>query len=243
MRGTKWWSVVVVGAAMVLLFAWLGKLAGVSMELLWTVAAAFGALTWTVILVSGPWNLYFGARQVVADIAISRERGIAVKEGHESEARRIAARMLLFAIGGHITTATIAAVAGAVTGRVVGYYVAGFYLLTILLRPAAAYFARLRHRIAAMTREVTHPREDVVTLRQAVKQLQDQVTALQQQAQEAHTTADTDRTAARQRDDALRTSIDRMIRRIDEAVDGISDHQDLIKGLRALTRMLKTDPD
>jgi hypothetical protein len=241
MRGTKWWSVVVVGAAMVLLFAWLGKLAGVTPELLWTVAAAFGALTWTVVLVSGPWNLYFDARKVVADTATSRARGIAIKEGFEDEARRIARRMLDFAIGGHITTAIAAAVAGAVTGRPVGYYVAGFFLLTTLLRPAGAYFAHLRQRIAVMSREVTHPREDVVTLRRDVKALQDLTTALQQQADEQHRIADADRSTGRQRDEALRTSIDQMVRRIDSAIDGISDHQDLIKGLRALTRMLKTE--
>jgi hypothetical protein len=46
--------VAVAGAATVLLFAWLGRLAGVSLGLLWTVGAAFAALSWVVVLVSAP---------------------------------------------------------------------------------------------------------------------------------------------------------------------------------------------
>lgn len=230
MRGTKWWSVVVVGAATVLLFAWLGRLAGVTAGLLWTVGAAFAALTWTVVLVSAPWNLYFAARRVVADADVSRERGIPVKEGYEDEARRIARRMLAFAVAGHVGTAVVAAVAGLVTARTVGYYVAGFFLLTTFMRPAGAYFAHLRRRIAVMTREVTHPREDVVTLRRDVAELQELVTSLQRQADEQHG-----------RHDELRAAIDRIGRQIHEAVDGMSDHQDLVKGLRALTRMLRSE--
>nr|BFE63025.1 hypothetical protein GCM10020063_075510 [Dactylosporangium thailandense] len=242
MRGSKWWSVVVVGAACVLLFAWLGRLAGVTGELLWTVGAAFAALTWTLVLVSAPWNLYFGARRVVAEAAESRDRGIAVKDGHEAEARRIARRMLGFAVAGHVGTAVVAAVAGFVTGRAVGYYVAGFFLLSTLMRPAGAYFSHLHQRITVMTREVTHPREDVVTLRRDVAELQELVQSLQRQADEQHRVADEDRDVARERDEQLRQSIERMVRRIDSAVDGISDHQDLLAGLRALVRMIRSEP-
>jgi hypothetical protein len=241
-NGTQWWSVMVGGAAMVLLFAWLGKLAGITSSLLWTIAAAFAALTWTLVLVTAPWNLYFAARRVVAETAVSRERGIAVREGHEDEARNIARRMLWFAIGGHLATAAVAAVAGLVTGRAVGYYVAGFFLLSTLMRPAGAYFSHLHQRVVAMTREVTHPREDVVTLRRDVSELRELVTALQRQVDEQHQAAHTEQVASRDRDAALRSSIDQMVRRIDSAIDGISDHQDLLTGMRALVRMFRTDP-
>jgi hypothetical protein len=253
-----------VGAAAVLLFVWLGRLAGVSPRLLWTVGAAFAALTWVVVLISAPWNLYFGARRVVADTAVSRERGIAVPEGQEAEARRIAKRMLWFAVGGHVGMAALTAVAGYVSGAVVGYYVAGFFLLSTLIRPAVAYFAHLRLRVAVMTREAAYPRDDVVTVRLEVSRLTRTVEALRQRLDEqrqasadrwqritAGLTADlrrledtqaADRTASRSRDDALRASIEQMIRRIDATLDGISDHQELLTGLRALVRMLRSDP-
>jgi hypothetical protein len=52
----------------------------------------------------------------------------------------------------------------------------------------------------------------------------------------------TDRTAARTRDDDLARRIDQMVRRIEATLDGISDHQELLTGIGALVRMIKTDP-
>jgi hypothetical protein len=262
--GIKWWVIAAGGAAAVLLFAWLGRLAGVSPELLWTVGAAFASLTWAIVLVSAPWNLYFAARRVVAETAVSRARGITVRGGHEAEAGRIAKRMLWFAVGGHVGTALLAAVAGYVSGAVVGYYIAGFFLLSTLVRPAVAYFAHLRQRITAMTREVTHPRDDVRALQLEVNTLRQMVTTAQEMMTEhrrtsaeelgrlsAGLTADVrrledtqaaDRTASRTRDDGLRATVDQMVRRVDATLDGISDHQELLTGLRALVRMLRSDP-
>ena len=51
-----------------------------------------------------------------------------------------------------------------------------------------------------------------------------------------------DRTEARNRDDELGRRIDQMVRRIEATLDGISDHQELLTGLRALVRMIKPDP-
>ena len=51
-----------------------------------------------------------------------------------------------------------------------------------------------------------------------------------------------DRAAARTRDDDLARRIDQMVRRIEATLDGISDHQELLTGIRALVRMIKPDP-
>jgi low affinity Fe/Cu permease len=256
--------IAVAGAATVLLFAWLGRLAGVSPDVLWTAGAAFAALVWMIVLVSAPWNLYFGARRVVTQTAESRRRGIALTEAHEPEARRIAKRMLWFAIGGHLATAAATAAAAYASSAAVGYYIAAFFLLSTAARPAVAYFAHLRQRINAMTRETTHPRNDVVTLQRDVTDLKETAKKLQEQLDEhRRTTTDdlarlttalnadlrrledtqaADRTASRSGDEALRTRIDQMIRRIDATLDGVSDHQELLIGLRALVRMLRSDP-
>ncbi len=121
-----------------------------------------------------------------------------------------------------------------------------------------------------LTRESTLPRDDVVTLRQKVEQLEQAVDDLRTglehgrddlRAREsalagsiAHAqllTADlsrleeaqaADRAAARSRDDELSRRIDQMARRIEAAVDGISDQQELLAGLRALVRIVTADP-
>jgi hypothetical protein len=57
--------------------------------------------------------------------------------------------MLGFALGGHLITAAAAAVISYAAGSRAGYYLAGFYLLSAALRPAAAYFGHLRRRLMA----------------------------------------------------------------------------------------------
>jgi hypothetical protein len=51
-----------------------------------------------------------------------------------------------------------------------------------------------------------------------------------------------DRAAARSRHDEQSRRIDQMTRRIEAELDGISDHQELLAGLRALVRMVRSDP-
>jgi hypothetical protein len=273
-NATRWWVVILAGAVATLLVAWLGRLAGVSPAVLWSVGAAFAALTWVIVLVTVPWNLFFAARRVVAEAAVSRERGIVVRPDQDGEARRIARVTLWFAIGGHLGSAAVAAVVAHVSGAVVGYYIAAFFLLSTTARPALAYFAHLRQRITTLAREVTHPRDDMVTLAHDVKVLTASVDELRDGLREHQRVAATelrhatsglaadhahlrqqistdltrledtqaaDRTAARTREDDLRRALEQMVRRIDATLDGISDHQELLTGLRALVRMIRSD--
>ena len=55
-------------------------------------------------------------------------------------------------------------------------------------------------------------------------------------------TQETDRAQARSRHDDLKRQIDQMVRRIEATLDGISDHQELLAGLRALVRMVRSEP-
>jgi hypothetical protein len=259
-----WWAMVLGGAAAALLFAWLGRLAGVPLSTLLSIGAGGVALAWLIVLVTVPWNLYFAARQVVADMAVSRERGITVRAAHEAEAGRLARRMLWFALGAHIGTAAVVVVVTLISGATAGYYFAGFYLLSTAIRPAAAYVTHVRERIKVLKRESTYPRDDVASLKQRVDLAAKAVDELREDLRRtgsnlagdiAHTrqllTADlarvqdaqaADRAAARTRDDDLARRIDQMVRRIEATLDGISDHQELLTGIRALVRMIKPDP-
>jgi hypothetical protein len=266
-----WWVMVLAVAAAALLFAWLGRLAGVPLATTASIGVGGVALAWLIVLVTLPWNLYFAARRVVGEITVSRERGIAVPPAHEAEAGRIARRMLWFALGAHVGTAAAAAVIAVISGAKVGYYFAGLFLLSAAARPAAAYLAHVRHRINTLTRETTHPRDDVASLKHrteqvacSVKELRGEVIGVADGLRRAEAalagdiahardvlTADlarvqdaqaADRAAARTRDDDLGRRIDEMVRRIEATLDGISDHQELITGIRALVRMIKPDP-
>ena len=266
----RWWAMILAGAAAALLLSWLGRLAGVPVSTLLTIGAGAVALAWLVVLVTVPWNLYFAARRAVAEMAVSRGRGITVPAAYSGEASQIARRMLWFALGAHSATALAAAVIAYVSGATLGYYFAGFYLLSAAARPAVAYLAHVRERITTMTRESRHPRDDIAALKLNVDALAETLAGLRAELPRmrdefrrtestlagdiAHArqllTADLsrvqdaqadDRAAARSLHDDLARRIDQMVRRIDATLDGIDDHQELLTGIRALVRMIRTD--
>jgi 4-hydroxybenzoate polyprenyltransferase len=162
------WGIVVAGTALALLVAWAARAVRVTPVTLLTIGAVVSALTWLIVLVSVPWNLYFAAGRAVQEAAVSRERGISVRPAIDAEARLISRRMLGLALGGHLGTAVAAAAIAYFSGSEAGYYVAGIFLLATAFRPAGAYLVHMRERIGVLTRESTHPREDVVTIRAEV---------------------------------------------------------------------------
>jgi hypothetical protein len=178
---TKWWAALAAGTAAALLITWLAHVAGVELRTLLSIVAGAGALGWLIVLVSAPWNLYFGARQVMAGIEVSRRRGIEVQPADEAEARRIRRRMLWFALGGHVVTAIGAGLIGYLAKETAGYYFMGFYLFSAAIRPAVAYFSHLRQRISELTRETKFPRDDVVALRSGVQELTATVRQLEEE--------------------------------------------------------------
>ncbi len=181
----KWWAMIVVGTVAALLIAWLGDIAGVPLSTVLSIGAGAAALAWLILLVAVPWNLYFAARGVVAEMAVSRARGIIIQAAAEAEAQRIARRMLWFALGGHVVTGAVAGMITYFSGATLGYYVTGAYLLSARIRPAVAYFAHLRERIGALSRQSLHPRDDVISLRQRVDQLAGAVRGLEKEVPES----------------------------------------------------------
>jgi hypothetical protein len=265
------WFLVLVGAVIALLVAWLSRVVSVPLTTLLTAGAVVIALSWLVVLTTVPWNLYFAARRTAQEIDVSRERGIAVRPAYDQEAARISRQMLRFALAGHLGTAVAAAAIALLSGKAVGYYIAGIALLSTAFRPAAAYFGHLRERIKVLTRESIYPRDDVATLldkadtmEQAVDELRLQLRASNEDLRRTESALTdaiaharqllsgdlnrlqdmqaADRAAARSRAEDLERQIGQMVRRIETTLDGISDHQELLAGLRALVRMVRSDP-
>jgi hypothetical protein len=265
------WFLVLAGGAVALLIVWLSRVVSLHATTLLTAGAVIIALSWLVVLTTVPWNLYFAARRAAQEMAVSLERGIAVQVGYGEEAGRISRRMLWFALGAHVVTAAAAAAIALFSGSKVAYYIAGISLLSTAFRPAAAYFGHVRERIQVLTRESTHPRDDVATLLRQAEEIEQSVSELRSHLRSANEdlrrtesaladgiaharellttdlnrlqdTQAADRAAARSRDEDLERRIDQMVRRIEATLDGISDHQELLTGLRALVRMVRSDP-
>jgi len=270
-RAGVWWFLALLAALTVLLVIWATRAVHVAPVTLLTIGAVAIALSWLVVLVRTPWNLYFAARRAALQTAASRERGIVVRPAVDSEARRISRWMLWLALGGgHLGTALAAAAIAFFSGDKAGYYVAGIFLLSTTFRPASAFMSHVRQRITTLSRESTLPAEDAASLRAGLQEVTRDFQALRAEAQgaaeELHRTEarltdaiahnralvmtdlerlkaglEAVRTQSRQRGDDLEHKVDQLVRRVEATLDGISDHGELAAGLRALVRMIRSE--
>ncbi|WP_188191816.1 hypothetical protein [Nonomuraea sp. SYSU D8015] len=236
----KWW-LLLVSLIVTLITVWLVLYAGVPLATL--ISLGFGAicLLWLVVVLTVPWNLCFAARHVVHEIQVSREAGIEVARHREDEARHIARRMLVLAISGHVVSAAVIAMITYFSGAQIGYYFSGFYLLATGFRPIGAYTSHLRERVRTLGGEIRYPRADVVSLHEQVKALETAVHELQDGLKQTGQNLAVARHELEQADHDLNRRITLMTRRFDETVDGLGDHQEIITGLKAFLRMIRTD--
>lgn len=233
-------------------------------------AVILASLYWLLVITTVPWNLYFRAREVRAAIGDSREREIPVAEGREGEVRRLEGRLLRLAVAGHVASALVTAGVAWLTGHVAGYYVAGFYLLSTVVRPMVAYFGYLRARIGSLLKEVAFPRDDVAALKERVLELEAGLQAHRDGTEDALRRAfgevDAVRTdlrleAGRVREDVrlareawsgdhaglvgrcddVQQRVSALARHFADTVDGLSDQQELVGGLRAFLRLVKAE--
>ncbi|MFH0177923.1 hypothetical protein [Streptomyces cacaoi] len=238
-------AVAAVGAAVAaLVFAYV---AGAPPAVVFAVGAGVLSLLWLMLLLTLPWNLYFRAHAVLAEIAVSREKGIEVSPARDAEAARIARTMLRAAVAGHVLTAAVVLSVAWATGEFTGYWFAAFFLLSTFFRPAGAYFGQLRRRLGTLLKDVTYPRDDVVEVRARVDRAEAGTRVLEEKAEEQYKAlAELRRTV-----DALAMSTyeraeegDRRIaalgREFEATVNRLTDNQDIIAGVKAFLRLLRT---
>ncbi|MGW1886057.1 hypothetical protein [Streptomyces sp. NPDC001970] len=240
-------ALVVVGTAAAVILA---HAAGAPPEVVLGAAAGVLGLLWLLVLLTVPWNLYFRAHAVLAEIAVSRDKGLEVAKARDSEAARIARMMLRVAVAGHVLTAGAAVLVALATGRVTGYWFAGFFLLSTLFRPAGAYFAQLRRRLGTLLKDVTYPRDDVVELRARVHGAEAGMKVLEDKAEEQyHALAELRRTvdalgmASCERADDADRKIAAMGREFESTMTRITDNQEIIAGVKAFLRLLRASGD
>jgi hypothetical protein len=232
----KWW-LLLASLLVTLLTVWLVLYAGVAPSTLLSLAAGALCLLWLVVVLTVPWNLCFAARQVVYDVQISREAGLEVAEHREAEARDIARRMLVLAICGHVVSAAVIAVLTYFAGAQLGYYFSAFYLLATAFRPAGAYTSHLRDRVRTLKQEVRYPREDVVEVRDRMTDLEVRMEGVRHELEGLATVG----RALELADHDLGRRMTLMARRLDDTVDGLSDNQEVITGLKAFLRLVRAD--
>ncbi|MER6539741.1 hypothetical protein ACWDE0_39240 [Streptomyces sp. 900105755] len=234
----------VVAAAAALIVAYV---AGAPAAVVFAVGAGVLSLLWLLLLLTLPWNLYFRAHAVLAEIAVSREKGMTVPAARDAEAARIARAMLRAAVAGHLVTAAVLIAVTWATGEFTGYWFAAFFLLSTFFRPAGAYFGQLRRRLGSLLKDVTYPRDDVVELHARLDRAETGSRVLEEKAAEQYRAlADLRRTvdALAQRHDERAEAADRRMvalgRQFESTVNRLTDNQELIAGVKAFLRLLRS---
>ncbi|BAY42924.1 hypothetical protein SAMD00079811_05020 [Scytonema sp. HK-05] len=145
----------------------------------WVIGGA--SFWWLLVIVTVPWNIYFQAKEVLAEGAQSTEKEIPVDEKQLEYVKVLARRSLFVALALHLFSA-IGLYTLAATGiSAVGYVSSGAALLLTGLRPAISAYEYLYARLVMIRQEWKYPREDVVELRSRFDTLEATVQRLEEQ--------------------------------------------------------------
>ena len=145
----------------------------------WLIGAA--SFAWLLVIVTVPWNIYFEAKEALAEAALSAETGITVDDKQIEYVKVVARRSLGIVIALHLLSA-VCLYALAITGvSGVGYVSSAAALLLTALRPAVRTYGYFANRIAMIRQQFKYPREDIVELRSRFNQIEETIKRLEEQ--------------------------------------------------------------
>ena len=127
---------------------------------------------WLLIIVTIPWNIYFDAREAIADAKVSRKKGLEFEQQQLNYVQKVARWSLVGAIALHGISALALYLLAATGISNVGYVSSSLTLLLTILRPAIRGYQYLTTRLANIRKEIKYPREDAIELRNRVKTLE-----------------------------------------------------------------------
>ncbi|MDJ0844844.1 hypothetical protein [Crocosphaera sp.] len=156
------------------LLQWLDIPAGNFID--WAIGVA--SFWWLLAIVTVPWNIYFEAKEVAAEAAMSQDQGIAVDSQQLTYVKTVSRGALLGAIALHLFSA-LGLYELAVTGiSSVGYISSFATLLLTALRPAVRGYQYVAYRLSTIRQQIKYPRQDILELRNRFSQLEQTVNAI-----------------------------------------------------------------
>lgn len=199
--------------------------------------ASFG---WLLVIVTIPWNIYFEAKEVLAEASLSAEKGIAVDNKQVEYVKIVRERSLWVVLALHLFSA-IGLYTLAITGiSAVGYVSSGAALLLTALRPAVRTYKYFAARLAMIRQQFKYPREDIVELRSRFIRLEETVKRLEEQLNPQYPNS---WVATQQRQwEAIRNDLTRVATAQQELrVTNQAEHERLSRDARQAIAQLTTD--
>jgi hypothetical protein len=145
----------------------------------WVIGAA--SFWWLLVIVTVPWNVHFQAKEVLAEAAVSAEKGTVVDEKQLMYVNVLAKRSFWVAIALHLFSAVGLYTLAATGISAVGYVSSGAALLLTALRPAVRTYEYLAARLSLIRQEFTYPREDIWELRSRCNTLEETLNRVEEQ--------------------------------------------------------------
>jgi hypothetical protein len=145
----------------------------------WVIGAA--SFWWLLVIVTVPWNVHFQAKEVLAEAAISSDKGTALDEQKVKYVGLLARRSFWVAIALHLFSAIGLYTLAATGVSSVGYISSGAALLLTALRPAVRTYEYLAARLAMIRQEFIYPREDIWELQSRFSSVEETVKRLEEQ--------------------------------------------------------------
>ncbi|HZT44302.1 MAG TPA: hypothetical protein VFA07_19205 [Chthonomonadaceae bacterium] len=193
---------------------------------------------WLLVILKAPWDLYFQAQEVSFEMQRSRERQIALPPGREAYLLRLRRRLGWLAVGMHLLSAALVAAVTYFSGGHLGYYFAGFYLVSTFFRPVLAGYVYLTRKLNAIGEEARYPREDILEVREKLKWQEAAIRDLLDRMREDREDLERERRTREGEEYELRQNIQAISREFESTVSRLTDNQEVIKGIQAFVRLI-----
>lgn len=229
---------VVIGAALLALLLGVAVFK-VELPLLVTLGMGSVCLAWLGVILVLPWNLYFRARHLLAEMDRAGRRSVPVDEEARTESRRVASAMLRVSLGLHLASAALVALGSWLFGQSLGYAFAGLFLLSTLFRPAIEYHRYLQQKLSGFLKEVNYPRDDVLTLVDDVSRLVSSSESQRQAIATLQRELIEQGQVVQQGDLDNQRRLDAVARKFEETIDRLTDNQEIISGIKAFLRLVQ----
>ncbi|MCP4697226.1 MAG: hypothetical protein GY862_10295 [Gammaproteobacteria bacterium] len=229
----------------VLYFGWAG-----GADLL-TFGMGFIGLAGLILILKLPWDLYFEARNLLSEQRESIRKNISFPKEDHQYTQKTAKKLLVICLGLHVLATIVISLATYFSDGYLGYYFAGFFLLSTGFRPLSAYYSHQKARFAALRARCKVPREDAINfavrikaLEKSHKELEKTIEAGAKETQKSFqkTQADLDQLHATiiRLNREYQEKADRVCDEFTRTVDKLSEDKELLLGLRAFIKMIKT---
>ncbi|MDF1663770.1 MAG: hypothetical protein P1V97_18515 [Planctomycetota bacterium] len=214
-------------------------------------------LAWGIIggatllsMITLPWNLYFEAKALIEDQSYATDKGKEVKEKDKKDAKKLAKLLLVLCMALHIGTAAGVGIYTYFVPTMMGTVFAAAFLISVMFRPMASFYAYQMERLSVLRGELRFPRDDVHLLKSRVDKLEPQQKDLRHSVESVTSSLNAFKDNINVRVDGVDgrltdtkqhydDQIDKICREFERSIERLTEDKELLRGIKAFIRLVK----